>query len=86
VNIGPYVSRLPNDEKLQIIRDYDEWEKTGTTGKTSLRLHTEAIISVSGSDPANFYFYAMALTFTCTRFFSEKYIAMYAGKVPQHVR
>jgi len=86
MNIGPYVSELKNDEKLQIMRDYDQWEQTGTTGNTTLRRHTETIINMSGSDPANFYFYAMALTFTCTRFFAEKYIAMYAGKVPQHVR
>ena len=72
--VRDYVRHLDDDTRIQIIRDYESFERNGTIGTSELRRHAEIILSEIGGDKMKVVMWMEILIKEVYRYFALQYI------------
>lgn len=73
--IREFVARLSEEEKMQVIAEYEELEANGSIGSCALRTHAENLSRSIDSHGIGIVIWMQNLAFECYRHFARKHIA-----------
>jgi len=68
-NVATYVQGLSHVERHAIIVSYEEFEQTGSTGDTPVRIHANAVMAQIGVPSTHITMYMTILAMECYRFY-----------------
>jgi hypothetical protein len=69
-----YVERMYWEDRIEIVKDIDEFERTGVTGDTHLRRHTTGLAAYCGLDNGPFTLWSTILIAEVYRFYAMRYL------------
>ncbi len=70
-----YVHKLSDDQKLEIIANFEEFETKGMIGECKLRFYANDFIKSIGAEQAMITVWMQYLAFECYRYFAKKHIS-----------
>jgi hypothetical protein len=69
-----YVANLTDDEKVKIIRSYEQFELDGFIGDAPIRSHTTAVLDKMGISKDHITMWMQQLAFECYRHFANAHL------------
>lgn len=70
--VRQYVAKLPDDEKVLIMANYEQYEKDGWIGDEPIRRHAQAFIEQVNASESGIIMWMNAMAFECFRYFAYK--------------
>lgn len=72
--VSDYVETLTDEDRLAIIRGYEQLERDGSIGDAPIRTHTERLLASHNIHDFSVVMWMTQLAFECYRYFANKYL------------
>ena len=71
-----FVNNLSDDEKIQIMKDYNQFEKDGFIGDSAIRTNARKLIRQLGANENMITMWMKDIAFECYREYAWKYVGL----------